>query len=246
MATTTQAKVDAWLVSAPGRAMNPDHAYGLQCVDVIDEYGQDIYGVAWPVSVGAVNGAKDLINRMPTAYWTRIRNNPNDPNLIPKKGDVVVYPGKAANLWLGHTGVVVSADKKGVTIIEQNGWTNKPAQRAYHSYASYVPLGWCRPNIVAPPKPKPTTPKPAPNTGRKAAKGTATVLVDKLNVRDTPSTKGKVVASYKKGEKFNYDSFQIANGYVWLSYVSRSGARRFVAEGENDGREDTVYVKGGV
>lgn len=94
--------------------------------------------------------------------------------------------------------------------------------------------------------PKPT-PKPVAKAPvRKAAKGTATVIVPLLNVRDTPSTKGKVVGEYKKGQKFNYDSFIVANGYVWLSYVSYSKQRRYVAEGPNDGKENTVYVRGGV
>lgn len=99
------------------------------------------------------------------------------------------------------------------------------------------------------PAPKPPTtakPKPAPNTGLIKAKGTATVIVDTLNVRNKPSTSGKVVGTYKKGQKFNYDSFIISGGYVWLSYVSFTRQRRYVAEGPNDGRDNTVFVKGGV
>lgn len=93
--------------------------------------------------------------------------------------------------------------------------------------------------------PKPSK-KPAPNTKRLPAKGTATVIVSTLNVRDSPTTKGKVVATYKKGQTFKYDSYQINAGYVWLSYRSWLGKRRYVAEGPNDGKENTVFVKGGV
>lgn len=83
-------------------------------------------------------------------------------------------------------------------------------------------------------------PKKAPS--RKMKYGRATVVVGTLNVRDKPSTASKVVASYKKGQAFNYDSYIDTNGYRWLSYVSYSGRRRYVAQGKGK----TKYVKGGV
>lgn len=90
-------------------------------------------------------------------------------------------------------------------------------------------------------------PVPTPPTdGRKPAKGTATVIVDALNVRTEPSTTSQVVATYKKGETVNYDSFIIANGYVWLSYIGGSGNRRYIAEGPANGNAKDVYVRGGV
>lgn len=73
--------------------------------------------------------------------------------------------------------------------------------------------------------------------------GTATVIVQ-VNVRNDPSTNGPVVAQYSPGQTFNYDSWVIGNGFYWLSYVSYSGTRRYVAEATADGR--TVYVRGGV
>jgi len=88
---------------------------------------------------------------------------------------------------------------------------------------------------------------PVPSNGdRIASKGTATVIVDALNVRNAPDKNSTSVAVYSKGQTFNYDSYQVANGYVWLSYVAYGGARRYVAEGPDDGRDDTVYVTGGV
>lgn len=83
-------------------------------------------------------------------------------------------------------------------------------------------------------------------TGRIAKSGTARVVVDVLNVRNSPSTGAGVAAQYRKGQIFNYDSYQIANGYVWLSYVSYSGVRRYVAEGPANGDRKDVYVTGGI
>lgn len=60
--------------------------------------------------------------------------------------------------------------------------------------------------------------------------GTFTLTVDKLNVRNEPNTKNNTpVAQYEKGDSINYDSYCVANGYVWISYVSNSGVRRYVA-----------------
>jgi len=78
------------------------------------------------------------------------------------------------------------------------------------------------------------------------AKGTATVQVDALNVRNQPDKNSASIAVYSKGQTFNYDGYIVVNGFVWLSYVSYSGARRYVAEGPDDGNNNTVYVSGGV
>lgn len=91
-----------------------------------------------------------------------------------------------------------------------------------------------------------TPKKKVKSTRRKKAKGTARVSVDVLNVRNKPNDNSKIVAQYTKGQTFNYDSFQIADGYVWLSYVSYSGTRRYVAEGPANGNARDVYLTGGV
>lgn len=91
-----------------------------------------------------------------------------------------------------------------------------------------------------------TPPTTQPNTGRVAAKGTATVTFDALNVRNDPSNDNAIVATYVRGQKINYDSYQVNDGFVWLSYISNSGVRRFVAEGPADGNSNNVWVSGGV
>ncbi|HFI2669122.1 TPA: SH3 domain-containing protein, partial [Streptococcus suis] len=62
--------------------------------------------------------------------------------------------------------------------------------------------------------------------------GTMTVTVDAINVRRAPNTSGQIVAVYKRGESFDYDTVIIdTNGYVWVSYIGRSGKRNYVATG---------------
>lgn len=98
--------------------------------------------------------------------------------------------------------------------------------------------------VSAPPTPAPAAavavPKPAASG---SARGTARVQI-LVNVRNAPSTAGPIVAQYSPGMTFNYDSYVDANGYRWLSYISGSGVRRYVAQQTLDGK--TVYVSGGV
>lgn len=56
-----------------------------------------------------------------------------------------------------------------------------------------------------------------------------------VNVRNAPSTNGKVVATYKSGDQINYDSVYENDGHRWISYVSYSGARRYMAYRKLDG-----------
>ena len=94
----------------------------------------------------------------------------------------------------------------------------------------------------APPTPAPAAALPQPAASG-PAKGTATVI-QLVNIRNAPSTAGPIVAQYTAGMTFNYDSYVDANGYRWLSYVSTSKVRRYVAQQTLDGK--IVYVKGGV
>jgi GH25 family lysozyme M1 (1,4-beta-N-acetylmuramidase) len=60
--------------------------------------------------------------------------------------------------------------------------------------------------------------------------GTASVCVDKLNVRTAPSLNGEIVASYGYGEEFAYNHVIIAEGYTWVRYTgASSGEYRYVA-----------------
>lgn len=52
------------------------------------------------------------------------------------------------------------------------------------------------------------------------------------------------VAKYQPWSPIRYDSYVLANGYAWISYVSYSGERRFVAVGPDDGRNDTTWGSG--
>lgn len=64
------------------------------------------------------------------------------------------------------------------------------------------------------------------------AGGTYECVADSLNVRDTPSLSGAVVASYSCGETVTLDAWSTeADGYTWGRYTAYSGAVRYLAVG---------------
>ena len=100
--------------------------------------------------------------------------------------------------------------------------------RAYYSYPWSTVLhynGKADYEVEEQPKPSPA-PEPAPQVG-----GTYRCVVSALNVRDQPSTKGRVVTQYHKGQTVTLDAWsEIADGCVWGRYKgASSGKLRYVA-----------------
>ena len=129
-----------WVVLVVGKALNPDKFAENQCVDVVDHYGEFIFGVPWQTCVGGVRGAKDLLDVAPDEYWIRIDYT---PGFIPQYGDIGVMGGSPFNEW-GHTFFTESADERGIDVVQQdgfapplrNGYSIKPAHRARLAYYS--------------------------------------------------------------------------------------------------------------
>lgn len=213
-----------WATSV-GQTGNPSgDSYRGQCVSLVQQYLNQVFDIPY----AARGNAKDFAAPTFTKY-------PGNVGRLP--GDIIRY-GSNYGGGYGHIGII---DDNG-QFLDQNGTV------AMRVGIRAVPFGgiesvW-RPtqgfNVKTPLPPQPS------GDGRKGAKGTARVLVANLNVRSEPSTGAPVVASYAAGQTFTYDSFIITNGFVWLSYIGGSGARRYVAEGPYDGNPNNVYVSGGV
>lgn len=52
------------------------------------------------------------------------------------------------------------------------------------------------------------------------------------------------VALYRPGSAIRYDSYILENGYAWISYISWSGERRYIAVGPDDGQTGTTWGRG--
>ena len=67
--------------------------------------------------------------------------------------------------------------------------------------------------------------------------GVATVIISSLGVKNEPNSESLSVATYYKGEEIHYDSVYVTNKYYYISYVSTSGVRRYVASRSRAGEK---------
>ena len=212
-----------------GIGVDQDGVYGTQCVDEpnylsVKYFGKQLWG-----------NAIDLLNSAASLGYKVEYNEVGNLNSKPREGAVFVMDTTYVyGHSYGHTGVVI-ADSDGYTMrtVEQNVdgnadalYVGGPARYMTRDFTGIV--GWFY---------FPTDDIPADNNANSGLQTldkprVFTVTVDALNVRSEPSTDAEIVATYEAGEEFNYTEYCYANGYEWLSYVSHSGARRYVASME--------------
>ena len=148
-------------------------------------------------------------------------------------GDIFVAGVKGLSQFEdGHTGVFVGNER----IIHCVGARNGIAETQLEGwYGAGLPL-YCyrlRGGQNSTPQPQPD-PKPNPGTG------TAETLVTSyaesgrftanqtVNIHNQYSKTSAVAATLYAGESVTYDSVYITNKFVWISYISFSGVRRYV------------------
>lgn len=135
-----------------GRAVDYDNTAGVQCVDLFDQYLKDCFNITgvW------CEGARDFyekFNSYPSlkAAFDRI---PNTPDLVVRKGDVVIWGGGS---W-GHVAIGTGEGNKDWFVsIEQNTLgRHEPTQEVRHYFNNktgvdgcYPVLGVLRPKIAA-------------------------------------------------------------------------------------------------
>ena len=218
--------VEAKRIANLGVGVDQDGAYGTQCVDLPNYLSVKYFGKAlWGNAIDLLDSAKALGYRV--EY-----NEAGNLDSKPKAGAVFVMD--TTYIYghpFGHTGVVIE-DSDGYTMktIEQNVdgnadslYVGGPARYRERNFDGIV--GWFY---------FPTDELEGEATSVSELQSLPTVRVytvgvEKLNIRNAPSLNSEVVGTYEKGEEFNYMEFCYAEGYEWLSYISNSGVRRYVA-----------------
>ncbi|MDW5612029.1 Ig-like domain-containing protein [Mycolicibacterium sp. D5.8-2] len=208
---------------------NAQGTYAGECVSLVSQFLRQVHNIttaAWGNAVdyraGGTGGAQ-LAARGFT--WHTDKNFQN--------GDILVWGGGTYTTSYGHIGIW----HNGKTFDQNSGWHRDVGERqsGYSQFFSQGYLGYWRKSGTSG-----GGGGGGATSGTKSGTGTVVTLV---NVRNDPSTNGPVIAQYSPGQTFNYDSWVIGNGYYWLSYVSYSGTRRYVAEATLD--HSIVYVRGG-
>ena len=225
MVKTTEIITEAKRIADLGIGVDQDGAYGTQCVDLPNYLSVLYFGKAlW-------GNAIDLLNSAASLGYKVEYNEAGNVNSRPLAGAVFVMDTTyIAGHPYGHTGVVTQ-DSDGYTMktIEQNIdgnadslYVGGPARYNERNFDGIV--GW----FYYPVDDTVTIVENSDLISLPEVR-TYTVGVEQLNIRTAPSTDSEVVGTYEQGDEFNYMEFCNANGYEWLSYVSYSGERRYVA-----------------
>ena len=210
-----------------GIGVDQDGAYGTQCVDEPNYVSVLFFGkTLW-------GNAIDLLNSAASVGYRVEYNEIGNVNSRPLAGAVFVMDTTyIAGHPYGHTGVVIE-DSDGYTMktIEQNIdgnadslYVGGPARYNERNFDGIVGWFYFPVDDTAVEEVKLNTDLQSLPTVR-----VYTVGVEKLNIRNAPSLNSEVVGTYENGEEFNYMEFCYAEGYEWLSYISHSGERRYVA-----------------
>lgn len=130
----------AWCNQQVGKALDFDGVYGAQCTDFFNFYYQHITGRN-PYSDGAgVAGAKDLWG-VAFPNFTKVQNNPSDPNQLPPQGSMLIYDGGLSGSGgYGHVAIVDSANAQQVTVYDQN-WGGMYVHHQAHMWTGHE-IGW--------------------------------------------------------------------------------------------------------
>lgn len=187
----------------------------------------------------------------PTTPTTNVPSKPTTPTstTINQRGTFKTAYGLNVRQAPSTSSAVVSAYSAGQSFpydskVKANGylWVSYVSYSGVRHYVAIKNLsdgstyGYDSNNFsYSTPSTTPTTPttnvpsKPtAPTSSTVNQRGTFKVAYG-LNVRQAPSTSAAIVSYYSGGQSFSYDSKVEANGYLWVSYLSYSGVRHYVA-----------------
>ncbi len=126
-----------------GKGIDFDGAYGVQCMDLYQQYNKEVVGGPHVPADPAYKVWAE--NKYPTAFYYKIENTPTN---VPQKGDVIIWkPG--LNGGFGHIAVFDNGNVSIFTSFDQN-FQIKNAHLQSHNY-NYV-YGWLRPKIQSSPE----------------------------------------------------------------------------------------------
>lgn len=150
-----------------GTKWDVDHTGDFDCVDVAKEADSLFFpGIGW-ATTGIHGNGKDIFYNANPKYYQKIKNDPTNPNQLPKPGDIICfdatpkagYTNTFKNPY-GHVALFKSSANGQLTILMQASGTGQAAYLDTHSWKFRPAIGWLRPIAQTPaPAPQPTVPK---------------------------------------------------------------------------------------
>lgn len=209
---------DSYIKSRLGRKIDFDGYYKYQCWDLFADFEKEAgYKITNCTQTGYV---ADIWNYRKSNGVLKNFKEVSKSNL--QKGDWIIWT-KSPYGAASHVAMFVEYDGNKVKVFGQN--QKSISMEACIKSLPLTGIGGClRPTCYV----KKENVYDIPN-GFTKENGTCKVIIPELRVREQPNTNCKIMATYKKGQTFNYDCYKRKSDYVWVSYVSFSGKRRYVA-----------------
>lgn len=118
-----------------GKSFDYDGVSGVQCVDLVKQYLNKVFGI----KPGSWGNAKDYYedynsNKTLKANFTRIANT---PEFVPKKGDIAVWGTGLGNKY-GHIAIVTGEGTTSYFYSYDLNWNGKTVKKVKHTYKGFL------------------------------------------------------------------------------------------------------------
>ena len=217
-----------------GKKFDVDGYYGAQCWD---GYAYYMKWLGYPFANCTTSGyVKDI--------WENRKTNGMrkwcDEVEVMQQGDICVF--KEDPSWTPHSHIAIFikdlGNGRGLFLGQNQGGINGAFNEVELPYSATYPTAFrpkCYKNLYA---------KPVVSTDADAVlnsvpsdfiheKATFTCTADRINIRKAPSLHGVSTGDwYEDGMSVNYDGSVNREGYVWISWIGKSGTRYWMAAGE--------------
>jgi len=196
----------------PYAEVDPWGLYKRECVSFVAYRLSTVNGFTIPYAYGNAN-----------LWGYRAQNEGYRVDMNPAAGSVAWFTGNKGF----HVAWVVGVNGENVEIEEYNyGYTNRYNHRfiprnSASGYIHFKDLKGGNTSI-------PDAPTPTNNTGGSLASSGSYQFTERVSIKAEPKMSAPELAYYEAGNTVNYDKTLQADGYVWISYLSYAGNRRYI------------------
>lgn len=196
----------------PYAEVDPWGLYKRECVSFVAYRLSTVNGFTIPYAYGNAN-----------LWGYRAQNEGYRVDMNPAAGSVAWFTGNKGF----HVAWVVGVNGENVEIEEYNyGYTNRYNHRfiprnSSSGYIHFKDLKGGNTRI-------PDAPTPTNNTGSSIASSGSYQFTERVSIKAEPKISAPELAYYEAGNTVNYDKTLQADGYVWISYLSYAGNRRYI------------------
>ena len=196
----------------PYAEVDPWGLYKRECVSFVAYRLSTVNGFTIPYAYGNAN-----------QWGYRAQNEGYRVDMNPAAGSVAWFTGNKGF----HVAWVVGVNGENVEIEEYNyGYTNRYNHRfiprnSASGYIHFKDLKGGNTSI-------PDAPTPTDNTGSNLASSGSYQFTERVSIKAEPKISAPELAYYEAGNTVNYDKTLQADGYVWISYLSYAGNRRYI------------------